>query len=226
MSGRSLRTRVRLLPSRAYGRAMDMGLVPYRRIRARDPEIWNSEYATGYLEYYAGLAELSRSSLLLGYLTSLGGSPEVLDIGCGVGIFRQRMEHLKFARYVGIDVSDVAIARAQELEDERTTFAVGELPPAELGPFDVVVMSEVLYYFADPAQTLDGVHSLLRPGGTFLTSISDHRGDGALHKLIEKRFECLDSVFAKSNQKNHGWRVSMYRARPSGGAPTGAPGPG
>ena len=223
--GGRIGSRLRRLKSLASGRAMDLGILPYRQIVTREPETWNAEYATDGLDHYAGLPLLSRSTLLLGYLDYLGGSPEVLEIGCGVGLLRERMERSSFARYVGIDVSAVAIARAEALSDERTTFLVGELPPAEVGPFDVVVMSDVLQCVPDPARTLDSVRSSLRRGGALLTAISSHRGDGALHKLVEHRFERIDSVFARNEQKSFGWRVSMYRL-PTDGSSRGSSLPG
>ena len=78
---KSLRRQV----SHAYGIAMRLGIVPYKRIRERTQADWDEEYSSGELSYYEGLPELSRFSLIIGYLDFFEGCSSVLDVGCGTG---------------------------------------------------------------------------------------------------------------------------------------------
>ena len=194
---------------------MRSGILRYRT------EQWSSEwsnwgYTSGHLDYFAGIDELPRYSLLLGYLGFLGGEPEVLDVGCGQGLFRARIAQLPFKRYVGIDVSTAAIARARAYEDARTSFVEGDVCDVarELGQFDVVVCNEVLSIVPDPGAVLSCVDTLLRPGGHLLTSTWRHPGDEQLLRLIDRRFTFVDAVDVR-NPANpiapRGWRITCHR---------------
>lgn len=210
-----LRTYAQRAADTARALALDRGLLRYRT------EPWTSEwsnwgYTSGHLDYFAGIDELPRYSLLIGYLAFLGGEPEMLDVGCGQGIFRARIEPLPFQRYVGIDVSSAAIARARALEDARTSFVEGDVCGAsvDLGQFDVVVCNEVLSVVPDPGAVLDCIEALLRPGGHLLTSTWRHAGDEQLLRSIDRRFALVDAVDAR-NPANpiapRGWRVACHR---------------
>jgi 2-polyprenyl-3-methyl-5-hydroxy-6-metoxy-1,4-benzoquinol methylase len=197
----------------AHGAAVRAGVRSYRPLIDANAERWSQEYIgdVGQLAY-APLVELSRYSLLAGYLRHLGQGLSVLDLGCGHGLFRERIEELPFARYLGIDFAAEAIHQAGRLEDERTFFRVGELPePDEV--FDVVVCNENLECVPDPARYVDGVHGHLVPGGHLLVSILRHPSDFALHRLLDERFELLDAVEARNltSWRSRRWRVSCHR---------------
>lgn len=89
----------------------------------------------------------------------------VLDVGCAYGYmlekFPQSME--KF----GIDISDHAIARAQE-HFPQGKFQVGgaekKLPFAE-DFFDVIICNDVLEHLVDPGLALQAMARVLKPGG-------------------------------------------------------------
>jgi SAM-dependent methyltransferase len=72
-------------------------------------------YATGSLAHMGELNDLARYSLIIGYVELLGGRPEILDVGCGPGLLRARLERVPFARYVGIDPVEDVIRRAARL---------------------------------------------------------------------------------------------------------------
>jgi 2-polyprenyl-6-hydroxyphenyl methylase/3-demethylubiquinone-9 3-methyltransferase len=199
--------------------ALEWGVLPYRTEPWKAEE-WEQRYGSGHLDYFAGLDELPRYSLLLGYLAHLGGEPEVLDVGCGQGLFRVRMGALPFRRYVGIDPTLEAIAQAEALglDDPRTTFLVGDITGStpDLGRFDVVVCNEVLSMVEDPMPVLERVAALLRPGGHLLTSTWRHPGDRELAALLDERFALVDVVFVRNPGNpiaRRGWRVSCHQAR-------------
>jgi SAM-dependent methyltransferase len=101
----------------------------------------------------------------------LAGVRSVIDLGCGGGDFLSLVAPASsLTRAVGIDCAPGALARARasglytELHD-----GVIEQPPDEVaGPFDLVMLSEVLYYVPDPRAALEitldrfvGPHTLL-----------------------------------------------------------------
>jgi SAM-dependent methyltransferase len=90
----------------------------------------------------------------------------VLDIGCGSG---QLLAALKPARGVGIDLSAraVATARAAYPGSPLYFFEGDGADPALLrevgGPFDVIVMCNVVTHFSDVQATLEALHAVCHP---------------------------------------------------------------
>jgi 2-polyprenyl-3-methyl-5-hydroxy-6-metoxy-1,4-benzoquinol methylase len=192
------------------------GVLPYRRRWVLEAADWDREYERGVLDYYGDLRELARYSVLIGYLRARGGAPSVLDVGCGVGLLRERLPAEAVGRFVGTDPSEVAIQRAREAHpgDE---FAVTDMPGAALGPFDVVVCNEMLYYAEDLDALLARLHDLLVPGGWLLSSIVRHPGDVTLHRALDARFTQRDAVVVQSQTgPGNAWRLSCHE-RPAGG---------
>ncbi len=88
-----------------------------------------------------------------------------LEIGCGDGAnanYAKRLGKCNF--YVGVELFQAAAERAKEYADkiylgdvEKVTFE-----PAD-GPFDVLIMSEVLEHLVDPWSLLKRLHPMLAP---------------------------------------------------------------
>lgn len=93
-----------------------------------------------------------------------------LEVGCSIGVFTGLLAP-RCDRLLAIDASATAIAAAKENVPRNVTFAVGTLPQDfPPGPFDLIVLSEVLYYFAEA--DLQRVAALcldaLAPGGDII----------------------------------------------------------
>jgi SAM-dependent methyltransferase len=117
-----------------------------------------------------------------------------LELGCSIGVLTERLaEHCD--ELVAIDASPTAIARARERVegvDLHVAVIPEQLPD---GPFDLIVASEILYYFDAPAlaELLDELEERLEPGGLLLavhwrppTRTYPLRGD-AVHTLLRDR---------------------------------------
>ncbi len=189
---------------------MSVGVLPYRQGDTGTLEDWNREYSTGEIDYYDELYELGHYSVLIGYLRWFGDSLSILDLGCGVGLFRKKLEGLDFKQYVGVDPAREAIDRAKPLEDERTSFFVATEPRAG-ETFDVVVCNEVLYVVPDADAMLAVAQGALRPGGHLLTSIWRHPGDRALQRLIANRFELRDAVDVENVVRPRTSRIACWQ---------------
>ena len=96
-----------------------------------------------------------------------------LEVGCANGVLTERLA-LAVRELVATDVSATALAAARERCAGRANIrfleqrAPREMPP---GPFDLVVLSEVVYYWdrADVARLADWVRSGgVEPGGHLL----------------------------------------------------------
>ena len=89
-------------------------------------QTWEAQYAAGKWDYLAELSELSRFSILAGYICHLKPGGAVLDTGCGQGALLRRLPSDSYSRYVGIDLSASAISVASKHQNERSTFLAAD----------------------------------------------------------------------------------------------------
>ena len=75
-----------------------------------------------------------------------------LEVGCSIGGLTKYLAP-RCKALTAIDTSDIAIRRARErCQQPHVRFVQGHLPDVDVaGPFDLIVLSEVLYYFTVPA---------------------------------------------------------------------------
>lgn len=104
-------------------------------------------------------------------LAVLGRShyPTALEVGCSIGVFT-RMLAGRCGNLVAVDASAVALATArQTLKDLPQVELAQRAVPDEMpnGPFDLIVLSEVLYYLtaADVRKTAQQCRVRLRASG-------------------------------------------------------------
>lgn len=92
----------------------------------------------------------------------------VLDVGCGFG---DLLASLGAVRGVGIDISPatVALARARHPElDLRVADVERDVLPE--GPFDFILLSDVLGYLDDIQRAIERLRPLLAPGGRLIVT--------------------------------------------------------
>ncbi len=152
--------------------------------------VWNQQYQDGRWDLLAESDESVRYAVLDGLARARKPRASILDVGCGEGLLQRRLTG--YQRYLGIDVSEVAISRAREREDPRTRFIAADaarFSPEQL--FDVIIFNESLYYFANPLAVLEHYRQFLESGGVFLISMFCTRRSGAIARLLERRYPSL-----------------------------------
>jgi len=107
-----------------------------------------------------------------------GGAPlagiDLLDIGCGAGLFAEPLARLG-ANVVGVDPATAAIEAARRHAEETgatLVYRMGTVEELAGEPrrFDVVSAMEVIEHTADPKRFVATSASLVKPGGLFLAS--------------------------------------------------------
>lgn len=160
-------------PARAARRWLSR-ILPYRKM-AGGRERLDAEYARGSWDYLRGPGELARFSVLAGYCHYLKPGGRILEIGCGEGILQERLDRSRYSRYVGLDISAEAIARAEVREpgaDGRAAFVCADAAAWEPGEtFDLIAFNECLEYFDDPVALVRRYEPALAPHGLFLVSM-------------------------------------------------------
>ena len=98
----------------------------------------------------------------------------ILDAGCGTGNMAQLLAQMGYRNIDGLDPSPgmLEIARGKQVYQSLHELYLGaqvDLPPDS---YDAVVAAGVLTHGHAPAESLDGILGITRPGGVILFSLS------------------------------------------------------
>jgi len=178
-------------------------------------QTWEAQYAAGKWDFLAELSELSRFSILAGYICHLKPGAAVLDTGCGQGALLRRLPADSYSRYVGIDLSASAIAVARKQQGERSTFLAADCDdyfPEER--FDVMVFNEVLCCLRDPLGTVERYVHSLNSGGLILVSLcTAARGSATILWRLRRAYDTVDEVRLVHSRRKVAWVCTALRPR-------------
>ena len=99
-----------------------------------------------------------------------GPQGKLLEVGCAYGFFLMEAQH--YFDVCGIEVSDDAAEYCRRAGLAVETTLDGQFVQKH-GPFDSVVMLDVIEHLPSPDQTLALLHSGLRAGGSIMISTGD-----------------------------------------------------
>ena len=121
----------------------------------------------------------------------------ILDIGCGTGLFLKTASHYGFNVY-GIDVSQAAVKNAkEEFGIDADKKLISQLDPDHM-KFDVITMWHVLEHLIDPVGELLKVRELLKDEGVLFIEVpnlnsikfrlSNKKWKGGNHPLYHRSY--------------------------------------
>src|SRR5690606_13056890 len=118
------------------------------------------------------VAELDRQRVARDVIRDLAGTHvgglRVLDVGCGDGVFLDRLAQdldRRDAAYVGVDYSEHQLAKAAALPYDFHKCDLGSGIPFPDATFDVVHAAEVIEHLLNPDLLVDEAARVLKPGG-------------------------------------------------------------
>jgi 2-polyprenyl-3-methyl-5-hydroxy-6-metoxy-1,4-benzoquinol methylase len=155
-----------------------------------------------YPRFHAVMAEDSGQSVLSsleshilplvpGLIDRLTGGIRMLDVGCGRGRTLHRLAELyPLSRFVGLDLSEEAIAYAREEASRRELqnieFVAVDVSDfdstAEREGFDLITTFDAVHDQAQPIRVLRGIHRALKPDGVYL--MQDIKASSNMHDNI------------------------------------------
>jgi SAM-dependent methyltransferase len=100
-------------------------------------------------------------------------SLDVLDAGCATGALLAMLAQRGFTSLTGLDPSPSATATASALPGVQAVTGSLFDPQADLGTFDVVVLTHVLEHLADVGGAIAALRALVRPGGLLFLEVPD-----------------------------------------------------
>lgn len=166
-----------------------------RKILRINRERWNHQYAQGTWEGLKSEAEHERFMATVKLIAKWKPNADILEIGCGEAILQQKLEGVPYLSLTGVDLSDVAIARAQAYATERTRYVAADMEIYQPGnQHDVIVFTESLYYSQHPVALLKRYQNYLKPNGFFIISMYNNKHIPAIWQAVESHFQVLDCI--------------------------------
>ena len=130
-----------------------------------------------------------QKSRIVGRYVQLDSGSEVLDVGCAVGTFLQKMRRLYNLRATGIDFKD--LRENPSLRDVEFHCGLFYEQNLEEGRFDLVTMWHFLEHDYDPARTLAAARKVLKPNGRLIIEVP--RLDSVTFRLYRERWPGLQA---------------------------------
>lgn len=184
-----------------------------------DAAYWDGALSTWAKPYMGGTISIDWRNALISTLVKhhAGPNPAVLDVGCAGGTLACALP--SFSRYLGTDISAVAVKQAAEaIHGDNIAFQACDMRDFEIKPeWDVIVFAELLYFLAvdDAVATVARYTKGLKPGGIIIISMKDEGGKSiAIHKALAERFEWIDGLVWQAKTVRPEYRLSVNRERP------------
>ena len=205
--------------------------VAHRLARRGEPRLraveWDADLSgrcAAYLDESLSVSERCATAAVL--LRSHGVlATSVLDAGCGSAQLAPWLLPLQPSRYVGFDISDVAVraalSRLQNLgcavEFRCDRASIEEFEPRPGETYDTIVFGEVLYYLTvpDALAQVERLSRFLSPGGAIVACMKDDAKSQAIWRRLTTAFVWIDGVLLQQKPIEPGYRIHLSRERPA-----------
>ncbi len=180
---------------------MNTMLIDSHMREMEDIEFWERHAPKYANEKIADLDDYKKT--LKRVSTLLEKSDDVVELGCGTASTAIRLAQYCH-RYLATDISSGMIAQSQAKLDKRPvenltlkTATANSLPHLVHG-YDAILGFNYLHLVSDLPETLFNVHSLLKPGGKFITKTPCMKDMGTLFKLTISAALPILRIFGKA----------------------------
>ena len=179
--------------------------------------LWDDEYASGRWDH----CEHSPESRVYSYIQKYSVNGSILDLGCGFGNAGNELPADSYRQYTGVDISDVALARATarsqaEGRGEKNRFFQGDIIAWQPDQkYDVILFRESIYYVPQIRikATLDHYASHLTPTGVLIVNVGPNGTTNAryIFDLIKRNYHPIETYSAPDSDEF----VAVFRANSS-----------
>jgi SAM-dependent methyltransferase len=176
--------------------------------------LWNTEFSRGRWE----CLESSVGNSVYQYIEKYANKGSVLDLGCGSGSTGNELDAAAYLDYTGVDISDVAIAKARVRTEENRRADKNSYLQSDIftyvptRQFDVILFRDSIYYLpqAKIKRMLDRYSRYLKEGGVFIVTV--WTVSGKYKKIVDMIEGSFDLVERNLLGQNNG-AVFVFRAR-------------
>jgi 2-polyprenyl-3-methyl-5-hydroxy-6-metoxy-1,4-benzoquinol methylase len=152
-----------------------------------------------------------RDRVLRARLSRIVRGKTVLELGCGEGHLTEAV-FSNAATVMGLDISDVAIARARSRKLSYARFECGDLLDASFDGYDVITAMECLYYLTSTEQAFFFERVALEHRGKILIFSGPIIGDGRHRRYFTHA--TLSETFARLRAKASFHNLVIKRSGP------------
>jgi len=170
---------------------------------------WDSQYNQGKWQILKSPQEEERFRALANLVKKYTPNGNILEIGCGEGLLLSMLEN-DYISFIGVDISSVAVKRAQHLSNDKTKFIIADMEKFKTNNrFDVIIFNESIYYAKSPLLLLKRYKQFLSLNGVIATSIFDNGTAGKLRTQIACNYDVLASQTVIN--KRGTWHCEVFR---------------
>lgn len=148
----------------------------------------------------------SRRKYITDYLKDLPRDISILDIGCSSGILIKELKALGFMDLHGVDISEKAIANANENGLENVHVMDGGNITLNQ-KFDVIIASDVLEHIENDEKTLDNWNTILKENGTLLVFVPAFMSLWSNHDVANMHFRRYVQKDLKNKLLNNKFKI-------------------
>jgi SAM-dependent methyltransferase len=178
--------------------------------------LWDKEFASTKWDFI----DHTEGDCVYENLEKYARNGSVLDLGCGPGNTANEMADTAYQKYVGVDISEEALAKGRKRTIEtgrqaKNFFVQGDFVTyAPTEKFDVILFRESMYHvpMGKIKETLDRLSSSIKEGGVFVvrmyTADSDSGGKDkprpmAMIQILETEFEVVEKRLYDGERHPH-----------------------
>ncbi len=159
--------------------------------------LWNIEFSRGRWD---GL-DKTPSDCVYQYIEKYADIGSILDLGCGSGSTGNELDATTYEHYTGVDISDVAIAKARKRSEENRRADKNRYFQSDIfsyvptRQYDVILFRDSIYYV--PSRKIKGMldrySKYLKRGGVFIVRMWNGNDKyRPIADTIESNFEVVE----------------------------------
>jgi SAM-dependent methyltransferase len=168
-------------------------------------KMWDKDFSSGKWDFI----DNTSGDCVYSHLEKYAQGGDILDLGCGPGNTANELSADAYRSYVGVDISEAALAKAVKRTGEngradKNSFVcsdfLGYTPTKE---FDIILFRESMYHipYGQVLEILDKYSKSLKQGGVFIVRLfaGDHRPGKIKYRvtrklnLIKREFDLVES---------------------------------
>ncbi len=181
-----------------------------------EPVELNNEYINGLWDALTGLEEVARFGILSSLIINYKSSPKILEIGSGEGTLGKNLNMSKISSFVGLDISEEAIRRANEQKHLKEIYLeIDALNYDTQEKFDIIIFNECLEYFNNHDFLLKKYNKFLENDGIVIVSMFreswSFRSEW-MWSFIHKIYSPIDKIEVKNN-KGIKWDIEVLKPK-------------
>ncbi|MBW8683145.1 class I SAM-dependent methyltransferase [Chitinophaga rhizophila] len=175
------------------------------------PSTWDKQYTQGAWEVLKSPLEEKRFESVRNFIYKYAPGGDILEVGCGEGLLQRGMDRQLYNLFTGIDVSNVAILRTEDLWNAQNRYMSADMETwqPDSQRFDIIIFNESLYYASYPLELMTRYFSFLKPGGAIILSVYETPPNQQLLDAVEKLHPATEATITENERGR--WHCRIYR---------------